>query len=300
MRKSQKVILYHAYVPIAVQPARHFRAAAASLAFTAGRIVSEDLLAVPQGRLQVHRICMAPRRRRNLWQWASRVSALLGVRPTYQLLVSCRDDLIFCDPDVPGAKSEPLRMTVLIASPPLLADAARTMLSLANEVRDELRTLNATSSLGCDASSRRELLNEIAFNILRLAASPDSSKTSIWAEGPPADNIGLPPKNMSKGAIENCLEKIYGVLTLPPERRSPPAGGFFGGNAEAQYRIALYYFTGTASVCDGHRLWKPAIFWMIQSASENYAPADAWLCENGVFGGKVLQIKYISELESDD
>ena len=90
--------------------------------------------------------------------WAPRVNALLGVRPTFCIMNFCFEDLIFCDPDVPRAEYEPLRLFTTIASPSLSADAARTMLSLANEVRDELRTLNATSSLGCDASSRRELL----------------------------------------------------------------------------------------------------------------------------------------------
>ena len=212
---------------------------------------------------------MTPSRsdRSDYGKWAPRVCALLAAHQGYGVFLYCRDDLIFCNPDVPGAKPGPLRVPITIAVPSLSADTARTMLSLAKEVRDELRT-NATSllrrmfstrflraqvcrcrriaSLRSAASSRRKRLNEIAFNITLLAASPDVSTTS---EGHGRSN-----------------------------------GGLSGGNAEAQYDIALHYFTGTAAVCHGRRLLNSTIFWMMQSALENHAPALAWLSEHGVVG----------------
>lgn len=179
-----------------------------------------------------------PIERKTYGEWSDRLSVLIAERPQFIIAALTRDDLRFRDPDHPRAAWEPLRGVVSFSSHCLPPTTALAVLLLAAEAR--------SSALSTPNAAARRALQEVAFSITLLAASPESSRVG------PAEGTGL----------------------LLPLRSS--------GSAEAQYFMGLDYFTGAAPTCpDGRRVWRSALLWMVMSAEGGYAPAQAWLKSTG-------------------
>ena len=74
----------------------------------------------------------------------------------------------------------------------------------------------------------------------------------------------------------------FSILQLAASPQADTSEGeMTGGNAEAQYRMGIYYRSGLIEVCHGQPRLKSAIFWMVQANLQGYAPARAWLNEHG-------------------
>ena len=220
--------------------------------------------------------------------WAPRVVALLPVRPLYVFFVWIRPDFLFQSHR--GAEPEPFRAQVSVSTPAVADDAASELLKLADEVRHAIGELGGERD-----SATRSQYHEIAFEILRLAASPHLPQFGEEdAINPAAGYLGAGgacPAPRPKAELDSELNSAIAALSVSAAsaRSGQPSGrpvanesngDLSGGNAEAQFRMGLYYSEGIVDVCGGSPRVKPALFWMFQAATQGYAPALAWLRAN--------------------
>jgi hypothetical protein len=193
----------------------------------------------------------------NYGAWAARLSALLAVRPLYSTVLFHLDNLVFTDPDTPGALPEPMRGVTMLASPCLPHSVALEVLLLAAEARAAILT--------APSAAARRSLKATAFTLTLLAASPASD-----------DRAG---EGVAAGSLPG--EMLYGERLAAATGSGPVALSV--GNAEAQFHIGLDYFSGAAPGCPGgRRQWKAACYWIFMSHSGGHAPALAWLRREGI------------------
>jgi hypothetical protein len=108
----------------------------------------------------------------------------------------------------------------------------------------------------------------IAFNLYRIAGSPETDQTVLISDAP-----GPAITAEQSAAATKCL--LRSLSTEPGESSGVKQlrCSYLGGNAEAQFRAGIMYMNGESGFADGFPLVGSACFWLTLAASQGHERA---------------------------
>lgn len=113
--------------------------------------------------------------------------------------------------------------------------------------------------------------NGIAFNLYRIAGSPDTGECISISDSPG-------PRITAEETAAFCTRMVRSIAAAPGDHGSTVAlESYSGGDAEAQFRAGIMYLNGDTGMIDGKPLVSSACFWLQLAARQGHERAAAAL-----------------------